>query len=155
MKVEYANPFIQSAIKVFEQEIRIKLTRQELKKKTSAVPSFPVSIIIGVTGPIRGQVVYSMDNNFAFNVTKAMIPNKLPAETRKLVNSAVSEIANIITGQASIEMAGEDKAISITPPAVLRGDNVRVDFISIPTISISFISEIGLLEVNIALTEQA
>jgi len=153
MKVEFANPFIHSAVKVFEQEVHIKLQRQELKKKTSAVPSFPVSIIIGVTGPVKGQVVYSMDNNFAYNVAKSMIPNKLPADIKKLVNSAVSEIANIITGQASIEMAGEDKAINITPPAVFRGENIQVDFLNIPTISISFISEIGLLEINIALTE--
>ena len=155
MKANYANPFIRGAISVFEKEIHIKLTRKDLVKKEAPLPSFPVSIIIGVTGPVKGQVVYSMDNNFAFNLAKAMIPNKLPAEIKKLVNSAVSEIANIITGQASIELAGEDKAINITPPAVFRGMDLRVDFLNIPTISLSFISEIGVMEINIALTEDA
>lgn len=154
MKAEYANPFIRSAIKVFEKEVRIKLTRKDLIKKKSAHPSFPVSIIIGITGPIKGQVVYSMDSNFAFNVTKAMIPNKLPAEIKKLVNSAISELANIITGQASIDLAGEDMAISITPPAVFSGEGIRVDFLNIPTICLSFISEYGVMEINIALTEE-
>ena len=58
MKAEYANPFIRGAISVFEKELHIKLTRKDLKKKEAPLPSFPVSIIIGVTGPIKGQVVY-------------------------------------------------------------------------------------------------
>lgn len=153
MKVQYANPFVTSAIEVFQKEIGIKLTRKELTTKDSAVPNHPVSIIIGVTGPVKGQVVYSMAETFAFNVTKAMLPNKLPAEIKKMTNSAVSEVANIITGQASIKLAGENATINITPPAVISAKNLSVDFLKIPTISLSFISGIGELEINIALTE--
>lgn len=152
MKAEYANPFIKGAIEVFQKEVGVKLNRKDLKKKASPVPSQPVSIIIGVTGPVKGQVVYSMDTNFAYAVAKAMLPGKLPAEIKKLINSAVSEIANIITGKASIDLAGEDMLINITPPAVFAGANLSMDFLNIPTISLSFISEIGVLEINIALT---
>jgi chemotaxis protein CheX len=113
----------------------------------------PICIVIGITGAIRGQVVYSMDTNFAFSVTKAMIPNKLPTELRKLTNSAVSEVANMITGQASIALAGEDRIIHLTPPAVLTGSDMKVDFLAIPTICLSMISEIGSMEINIAFTE--
>lgn len=153
MKAEYANPFIRSAVKVFQKELNIKLSRQELMRKESAVPSLPVSIIIGVTGAVKGQVVYSLDENFAFNVAKGMLPNTLPVEIKKYVNSSVSEIANIITGQASIELAGESKTINLTPPAVFTGKDVNIDFLNIPTISLSFISEIGVFEINIAVTE--
>jgi chemotaxis protein CheX len=94
-----------------------------------------------------------MDGNFAFSVTKGMMPNKLPNQLKKLTNSAISEIANMITGQASIALAGEDKLIHLTPPAVFSGRDLRVDFLSLPTIALSFISEIGSLEINIAFTE--
>ena len=154
MKAQIANPFIQGAIQVFQQEVGVKLNRKDLKKKTSPVPSLPVSIIIGVTGPVKGQVVYSMDKDFAYNVAKSMLPGKLPAEIKKLTNSAVSEIANMITGKASIELAGENAMISITPPAVFAGTGFTMDFLSIPTVSMSFISEIGVLEINIALSEE-
>ena len=153
MKAEYANPFINAAVNVFQQELGVKLSRTDLKKKVSAAPSHPISIIIGVTGPIRGQVVYSMDGNFAYEVAKAMLPGKLPAEIKKLVNSAVSEIANMVTGSASIKLAGESQTIYITPPAVFSGANLEIDFLSITTISIGFLSQIGALEINIALTE--
>lgn len=153
MKAEYANVFIRSATTVFGREIGVALTRKNLTKKSAPVPSLPMSIVIGITGAIRGQVVYSMDSNFAFSVTKAMIPNKLPTELRRLTNSAVSEIANMITGQASIALAGEDKLIHLTPPAVFTGTDMLVDFLSIPTISLGLISEIGSMEINIAFTE--
>ena len=153
MKAEYANVFIRGATTVFTQEIGISLTRKSLTKKAAPVPSLPISIVIGITGGIRGQVVYSMDSNFSFAVTKAMIPNKLPSELKKLTNSAVSEIANMITGQASIALAGEDMIIHLTPPAVFSGSDMTVDFLSIPTICLSFISEIGSLEINVAFTE--
>ncbi|MGO8693313.1 MAG: chemotaxis protein CheX [Rectinemataceae bacterium] len=154
MKAEYANIFIRSAVDVFQKEANIKMSRKDLSRKDSPVPSLPVSIIIGVTGFIRGQVVYAMDQSFTYEVAHAMLPNRLPAEIRKLSNSAVSEIANIITGQASIALAGENEKIHITPPAVLMASDLTMDFLEIPTISLSLISEIGVLEINIALTEE-
>jgi chemotaxis protein CheX len=153
MKAELANIFIRCAVEVFQKEVNVHLTRKDLVKKTSPVPSLPVSIILGITGFVRGQIVYAMDQNFAFNVAKAMLPNKLPAEVRKLANSAVSEMANIITGQASIALAGESQKINLTPPAVLMASDLHMDFLDIPTIALSLISEIGVLEINIALTD--
>ena len=154
MKAEYANVFIKSAVKVFQHEIGIGLSRKSLTKKNAPLPSLPISIVFGVTGHIRGQVVYSMDESFAFEVAKAMIPNRLPNEVRKLVNSAVSEIANMITGQASIPLAGETNLIQLTPPAVFTGRDMKVDFLNIPTLALVMISEIGTLEINIAFTEE-
>ncbi|HKJ84695.1 MAG TPA: chemotaxis protein CheX [Spirochaetia bacterium] len=153
MKAEYANVFVRGATTVFTQEVGVNLSRTGLTRKNAPVPNLPISIVIGITGGIRGQVVYSMDQTFAYAVTKAMIPNKLPSELKKLTNSAVSEIANMITGQASIALAGENDLIHLTPPAVFSGSDMTVDFLSIPTICLSFISEIGSMEINIAFTE--
>lgn len=153
MKAEYANIFIRSAMEVFEKEVHVHLSRKDLTKKNAPVPSLPISIILGITGFVRGQVVYSMDQNFAYGVTHAMLPNRLPAELKKLENSAVSEIANIITGQASIVLAGDIETIDLTPPVVLMGSDLTIDFLHIPTISLSLICEIGVLEINIALTD--
>ena len=154
MKVELANPFIKSAIDIFQAETGVKLTRKDLKIKPAPIPTLPVSVIIGVTGAVRGQVCYSMDDNFAYELAKAMLPGKLPVDVKKHTNSAVSEMANMITGQASIALAGDDYIVHITPPAVFSGRGISVDFLNVPTIAISFISEIGVLEINIALSEQ-
>ena len=153
MKAEYANPFVQAAVLTFQKEIGVRLSRSELKLKDSPAPSRPISIIIGITGAARGQVVYSLDENMAMAVAKAMAPGKQPAELRPLMNSAVSELANIITGQASIMLAGDHMSIDITPPAVMVGGGFYMDFLNIQTICVTFLSEIGSLELNIAMTE--
>jgi len=153
MKVEFANPFVTAAVQTFQKEIGVRLSRKDLKLKDSPVPGQSISIIIGVTGAVRGQVVLSMDENVAMAVAKAMLPGKLPAELKKLVNSAISELANIITGQASILLAGDNGKIDITPPAIITGSGWGMDFLNIQTICLSFLSEVGQFELNIALTE--
>ena len=68
MRAEYANPFITAAITTFQKELKVKLNRNSINVKEAPVPSKQVSIIIGVTGMVKGQVVYSMDDNVAFAV---------------------------------------------------------------------------------------
>jgi chemotaxis protein CheX len=153
VKAEYANIFVRSAVHVFQKELRIKLSRKSLEKKAAPVPSLPVAIVVGITGSLRGQVVYSIDTEFAMDIAHVMVPNKLPSELRRLVNSAVGEIANMITGQASIALAGNDDVIQLTPPAVFSGSGLVVDFLQIPTICLQLLSHMGVLEINIAFTE--
>lgn len=154
MKAEYANVFIRSAVHVFKKELNINMSRQSLVKKNAPIPGLPVCIILGITGHVRGQVVYSLDKSFAQDITHAMLPNKLPHELKKYINSAVGEIGNMITGQASIELAGQDKIINLTPPAVFSGDQMVVDFLEMPTVSLRLLSEMGMLEINIAIMEE-
>ncbi len=154
MKAEFANPFINAAVLTFRKELNVELQRSELKVKNAPSPTRDTSIIVGVTGKVRGQVVYSMDQQVAMSIAKAMLPDLHPVEQKKMMSSAVAELANIITGQASIALAGEKHTISLTPPSVLMGTTGSVDFLSIQTISISFLSVIGALEINIGLTEE-
>lgn len=153
MKAEFANPFIRAATEVVASELKIKLSRKDLELRSNPEPSMPTFIIIGVTGHVQGQVVYAMDENFSLEVAKAMLPGKLPAELRKLEHSAISELANMITGKASIELAGEKHVIDITPPAIFTGSGIKMDFLNLPTIALSFISSAGVIEINIALAE--
>ncbi len=154
MKAEYANVFIRSAVHVFKKELNINMSRQSLVKKNAPLPGLPVCIILGITGHVRGQVVYSMDRSFAQDITHSMLPNKLPNELKKYVNSAVGEIGNMITGQASIDLAGQDKVINLTPPAVFSGTQIEFDFLEMPTVALRLLSEMGTLEINIALMEE-
>ena len=155
MNVEYANVFIRSALSVFTKEVKINLSRKDLYKKNTPSPSMPIAIVLGLTGFVRGQVVFSMDEEFALSVTRAMVPNILPAQSKQLMNSAISEIANMITGQASISLAGGQEKIDLTPPMVIvsPAPGMSIDFLDTPTISLSLLSEIGVLEINIALID--
>ncbi|MFW5695032.1 MAG: chemotaxis protein CheX [Alkalispirochaeta sp.] len=154
MKAEHANIFVHSAVHVFKKELGIKLSRESLLRKEKPVPGLPVCIVLGITGAMKGQVVYAVDQSFAMEIAHHMVPNKLPSELKKLVNSAVGEIGNMITGQATIALAGTDKTLQITPPAVFTGKEIQVDFLHMPTIAMRMLSEMGVLEINIALSDE-
>lgn len=154
MKAEHANIFVNSAVTVFRKELRISLTRQSLVRKEMPRPGLPICIVLGITGGLRGQVVYSVDRGFAMDIAHHMVPNKLPVELKRLVNSAVGEIGNMITGQATIALAGKDQILQITPPLVFNGESIAIDFLELPTLSMRMLSELGVLEINIALSEE-
>lgn len=153
MQVEYIKPFISSAQMIFEKEIHVNLERRSIVRRDDPSPTMPVSIVIGVSGAVSGQVVFSMDRDFAYFVAEAMMINKSPSKVEQMVSSAVGEVANMITGRASMELAKDDELIGITPPAVFTGPNPGIDFLHIPTIYLSFISEIGALGISLALRE--
>jgi chemotaxis protein CheX len=59
----------------------------------------------------------------------------------------------MITGQASIALAGNERILHLTPPAVFTGKDLSVDFLEVPTVCLRLLSELGLLEINIGLME--
>jgi len=153
VNANYANIFIKSAVHVFQKEAGIILSRMGLEAKKNPKPYRPIAIVIGVTGFLNGQIVYAMDTDLANSITRAMLPNYLNGHREILVNSSISEIVNIITGQASIALAGSMEKLHITPPVVIMGPDIVFDFVNIPTIALNLLSEVGILEINIALAE--
>lgn len=153
MEAKYANTFIKGAQHVFNADMGIELHREYLRKASSPTPSLPISIIIGMTGEIRGQVVFSLDRDMAYAITEKTLPGKSKEDIEKYQNSTVSELANMITGQASKLMAGENMVIEITPPSVMTG-TMLMEFPEMTTISLGLITGIGRFEINIAIEEE-
>ena len=92
----------------------------------------------------------SADVGYAF--ARGMLPNLLPVKQKELLHSILGEVANMISGQASIILAGDQDQINITPPLVVEG-RAEFDFLKVPTIVLTFDSTVGTLEVNIAFKE--
>jgi chemotaxis protein CheX len=152
MQVEYINPFITSAIEIFEKVANIELKKSNLTLKKNTTPSNEISIVIGVTGAFEGQVVYSFKMHTAERVVSCMMPNASAEKQKLYLESALSSMANMITGRATILLSGKEKKIYITPPYVVLGtDSKDVKFIEFPTICIEFTSRFGTLEINVAI----
>ena len=83
-----------------------------------------------------------------------MLPGKLPFEQKKMLTSCVGELGNMISGKATIELAGANSIVEITPPTVVVGKINRIDFHEVPTISLIMDSTAGAVEINIAFLEK-
>ena len=85
MKAKWVNPFISNAISVFEQLGSIKFEKTDISIKEDTTPTNEISIIIGITGYIQGQVVYSLKEHTANRIANEVKPN----ESIKVDNSFI------------------------------------------------------------------
>ena len=153
MKASWVNPFISNAIGVIEHLAKIQFKKTDIVIKEDATPSNEISVIIGITGFIEGQVVYSLKEHTAERIAQAVKPNEQVKVDADFIESSIAEISNIITGRATIELSGKDKILYITPPSIIMGKDYSIKFLKSKTISVSLGSRFGTLEVNIAIKE--
>ncbi|MBN1899446.1 MAG: chemotaxis protein CheX [Spirochaetes bacterium] len=151
MQVEYINPFIISAIEIFEKVAKIELKKSNLTVKKGTTPENEISIVIGLSGDFMGQVVYSFKRHTAQRVVSCMMPNASADKQMAYMESAISSMANMITGRATILLAGKEKIIYITPPTVAISAKTEMKYSDIPTLSTEFTSRFGTLQINVAI----
>ena len=152
MEVEYINPFIIGALEVFEQIADIELKKESVTLKETTAPDNEIAIIIDISGYLTGQVVYSFKEHTAQRIVASMMPNSSSQQQQQYLYSAISSMANMITGRATILLAGKEKVIYISPPIVKIKSKNKSTFIKGRTINIVFTSRFGSMDVSISLS---
>ncbi len=151
INAEYVNPFLEAASAVFKSILNVDLRRGKLVIKESPIPSMNVSIIIGITGGVTGEVVYSMEFNMVQKIAGILAPGLSEEQLKSEYKDIVGELANMITGNAMNLFATTGKQIEITTPTVVEGKEVQITMIKQTTLGINLYSPMGQLEMNIAL----
>ena len=151
INAEYVNPFLEAASAVFKSIVGVDLRRGKLVIKDSPIPSMDVSIIIGITGGITGEVVYSMGFNMVQKIADILAPGLTPEQIKSEYKDIVGELANMITGNAMNLFASSGKTIDITTPTVVEGKDFTITMVKQTTLGINLYSPMGQLEMNIAL----
>jgi len=153
LKVEFVNPFLEAAFEVFETETSLKLEKGPLSIQKSSLTSQEVSVLIGVTGEIHGQIIYGMSSKTAKKIASEMIGKTVPL-LDELAQSAITELGNMITGLATVKFSETYSNLAVTPPTLIVGTNVLISTLDIQRLYIVLMSEFGDVEVSIALKEQ-
>lgn len=86
-----------------------------------------VAIAIGIVGDLQGEVIYRFPFSTALNMVNILSGMQVAAMDA-FVTSAVSEIANIISGNVLTALAEKDIKCDLLPPAQRpAGDNKQDD----------------------------
>ena len=125
MKVEYINPFLSSAISVFNTMLGTSLTRGEPFLKDGTQPNHEISGLIGLSGKAKGMVVLSMSREVALNAAGTMLGTQLK-EINADVADAVGELTNMIAGAAKAQLDHLEMSVSL--PTVITGKAHCIDF---------------------------
>ena len=152
MKAEYLNPFLKSVVQIVESTINGKVYLRGKYPFASA----DVAIVVGITGVLTGQVILSMDMNCARGIAARMLMEDDVAVLDEYAQSALAEMANMITANATIGLADAGFNCDITPPSVITGSRIEISCQEgIQTIAIPLDMTFGSMEVNLSMIESA
>lgn len=154
IKVEYINPFIQASRSVIKNiaNVDISLGKAYLKTWTFPLDSFLVSI--DIMGNLKGQVIFSMEEDIACNVASNMMMGIPVKELDDMSKSAVSEAVNMIMGNAATLLYDNGFNVNITPPSFELEDNIQKSLMKSNTICVPLkLSSGGTIELDLALAQ--
>lgn len=119
MQASYINPFLTSSCTVIESLIQVKPTLGELKVKNIDFWDDHVWLKIGIVGGMTGAIMFGFPEGVALKIASAMMGGYSLTEFDELSRSAISELGNMISGNASTLLYNEGIMVDITPPAFM------------------------------------
>ncbi|MCD9025877.1 chemotaxis protein CheX [Cohnella silvisoli] len=149
MKAIYINPFLKAASHVFEQfQLPCKVGSPSLK--SSPFSGLEVLTIVGITGDIRGQMYFGGSMPSILEVVSTMMGGVPVEALGSLEQSAFSELANMICGNAMSYFSQDGITLDITPPTLIMGKQIEVSAVKMSVLSIPIILNMNnQLEMNI------
>ncbi|AJS57442.1 chemotaxis protein CheX [Paenibacillus sp. IHBB 10380] len=152
MKAEIINPFIESARIVIEQVIQISPSTGSLGIKDIEFNKDHIWIQVGMTGQLTGNIVFGLQEDVALRIVSAMMGGFVLTEMDEMGQSAISELGNMISGNASTILYNQGVIVDITPPKFIMLENLTSSFprkaLSIPLL----MDGIGELDIQVMIS---
>jgi chemotaxis protein CheX len=126
MRVEYINPFVESAYNVLKEVLNSDvIKRGEIYLKPSSMSIMGVAALVGLAGDVEGRVLFDMTKE-----TSLFVAGKMNGENFTVLDdlgkATIQELANMITAQAVTKLHDLGFKFDLTPPALFTGDNMEV-----------------------------
>jgi chemotaxis protein CheX len=158
MRVEYINPFVESAYNVLTEVLQTEVTRGELYLKSAAMPMLGVAMIVGLAGDVEGRVLFDMKLETGIGVASTMLTTmdmEPVTELNDMARATLTELANMITGQAVTKLHNLGFRFDLTPPAIFSGQNMEVSDPNFEALIVPMELPQGKIEINVAVRERA
>jgi len=156
MRVEYINPFVESAFSVLKEVLNVNVKRGEIYLKPTSMSIMGVAALVGLAGDVEGRVLFDMTKDTALHVAGAMNGEQFTT-LDELGKATIQELANMITAQAVTKLHELGFKFDLTPPALFTGDNMEVstNLGEVEALIVPMeLGENGKIEVNVAIRER-
>ena len=125
MSVQYLHPFLDSASFVIQQVCQVEISRGELELRQWTYREGHTWLRIGMTGQLQGDVFFGIQDDLALRIVSAMMGGFPIQEMDEMGKSAISELGNMISGNASTILSNQGIVIDITPPYFLLHQDLQ------------------------------
>lgn len=154
MKVEYINAFIKASTEVLNNFVTEKFSVGKPSVRQNPFPTKEIVIILGITGDIKGQAVFSLSEDMAMKIASGMMMGMPVTEIDEMAKSALSELGNMIMGNSATLLFNQGVTIDITPPSLVKGNSIEISSAGMETILVPLVSTIGEVEFDIAMKQR-
>ena len=158
MRVEYINPFVEAAYSILKEVTHGEVNRGELYLKSTSMPVLGVAAIIGLAGDVEGRVLLDMTKDTAIKVASSMLEGmemEPITQLNEMGKAGITELANMITGQAVTKLHNLGFKFDLTPPAIFTGDNMEIADTGVEALIVPMELEHGKIEINVAIRERS
>lgn len=126
MDAKLVNPFVDAFTTVMPQMGFPEPKRNKLYVREKNAVSLGVSVIVGFTKQIRGNVVYNMSEETAKFIASTMMMGMPIAEFDTMAQSAISEMSNMLTANAATNLTSMGLEVDISTPSLSVGKDFQV-----------------------------
>lgn len=152
MNVQFLNPFIEAAFAVLDAEVGVTAKRGQLSLQRSAATASEVTVLISMIGQVKGVVLYGLSEATALQIVSKILGQSF-AEFDDLAQSGISEIGNVITGQAGRRLAEAGIETNISPPTMIVGKGTLISTLDFERLQVPLETELGTIQIHLALRE--
>lgn len=153
MRVEYINPFVESAFEILKQVLESELKRGELYLKAKSQPVLGVTAIVGLAGDVEGRILFDMSKETALVLASRMNMEEL-TELNELAKATITELANMITAQAVTKLYDLGFQFDLTPPTIITGQQMEITDLEVEALIVPVEMDFGKIEINVAIRER-
>ncbi len=153
VKAEWVNPFLSPAQTVWQAMLGCPLNLEGAELVSHQFTTEDLTAVIGVSGKLEGNVLYGFGDNCAQAAVAKMMEAPQTQEIDQMGLSALGEIANMITGNAATLLADSGWHCEISPPVIIEPAGSRFTTVAANQMLVTFTSEMGVLRIRIALSE--
>lgn len=122
MQANVINPFLSASVHVLESVIQVKPILGELKLQTIQGGADFIWLRIGIVGQVTGDIIFGFPQLVALRIASGMMGGYVLTQFDELSRSAISELGNMISGNATTMLYNQGIKIDITPPSFLQSE---------------------------------
>lgn len=127
MDASLVNPFLNAVVSVMGQFGLPTPERTGLNVYPSEVKATGVAMLVGIVGDKKGNVVYSLSVDDSLKIVSKMMGGMEIAELDDMSKSALSELSNILTANATTNFSTLGINLDISVPTMLTGEDFVIN----------------------------
>ncbi|GAX91104.1 chemotaxis protein CheX [Effusibacillus lacus] len=148
MAARIISPFMQSAASILEQMTRVQAEPGTVVASHPELHASYLWILIDLHGAVQASVAFGFVPDTALKIASAMMGGFQLNELDAISQSAISELGNMISGNACSLLSQEGLVVDISPPKLVFGQNVTTASTSAVAVPLS-LREMGVMELKL------